>query len=228
MKTEQARARVSAQLAELQRLEEQFDRHTMKAPFDGRVSAERTEIGQWVMQGDPVAEIVELNEADVEIAVVEDFIANLHTSVEGRVEVPALPNERFVGRVAMINPQADSRSHTFPVKIRVQNRIENDQPVLKAGMFARVTLSVGKPTQCVLVPKDAVVLGGPSPMVLLAAAAGDKTTVRPVPVQLGPAQGSWIAVFGDLKEGDPVIVEGNERVRPGQEIRTEPKEVAYP
>ncbi|HEY2415935.1 MAG TPA: efflux RND transporter periplasmic adaptor subunit [Pirellulaceae bacterium] len=228
MKTEQARARVSAQLAELQRLEEQFDRHTMKAPFDGWVSAERTEIGQWVMQGDPVAEIVELNEADVEIAVVEDFIANLHTSVEGRVEVPALPNERFVGRVAMINPQADSRSHTFPVKIRVQNRIENDQPVLKAGMFARVTLSVGKPTQCVLVPKDAVVLGGPSPMVLLAAAAGDKTTVRPVPVQLGPAQGSWIAVFGDLKEGDPVIVEGNERVRPGQEIRTEPKEVAYP
>jgi RND family efflux transporter MFP subunit len=228
MKTEQARARVSAQLAELQRLEEQFDRHTMRAPFDGWVSAEKTEIGQWVMQGDPVAEIVELNEADVEIAVVEDFIANLHTSVEGQVEVPALPNERFVGRVAMINPQADSRSHTFPVKIRVQNRIENDQPVLKAGMFARVTLAVGKPTQCVLVPKDAVVLGGPSPMVLVAAAAGDKTTVRPAPVQLGPAQGSWIAVFGDIKEGDPVIVEGNERVRPGQEVRIEPKEVSYP
>jgi multidrug efflux pump subunit AcrA (membrane-fusion protein) len=114
------------------------------------------------------------------------------------------------------------------VKVRVQNRIENDQPVLKAGMFARVTLAVGKPTQCVLVPKDAVVLGGPSPMVLVAAAAGDKTTVRPAPVQLGPAQGSWIAVFGDLKEGDPVIVEGNERVRPGQEVRTEPKEVSYP
>jgi len=228
MKTEQARARVSAQLAELQRLEEQFDRHTMKAPFDGWVSAEKTEIGQWVMQGDPVAEIVELNEADVEIAVVEDFIANLHTAVEGQVEVPALPNEKFVGRVAMINPQADSRSHTFPVKVRVQNRIENDQPVLKAGMFARVTLSVGKPTPCVLVPKDAVVLGGPSPMVLIAAAAGEKTTVRPAPVQLGPAQGAWIAAFGDLKEGEQVIVEGNERVRPGQEIRAEAKEVAYP
>jgi RND family efflux transporter MFP subunit len=228
MKTEQARARVSAQLAELQRLEEQFDRHTMKAPFDGWVSAEKTEVGQWVMQGDPVAEVVELSEVDVEIAVVEDFIANLHTSVEGLVEVPALPSEKFVGRVAMINPQADSRSHTFPVKVRVQNRIENEQPLLKSGMFARVTLSVGKPTPCVLVPKDAVVLGGPSPTVLVAATAGDKTTVRPAPVQLGPAQGTWIAVFGDLKEGDQVIVEGNERVRPGQEIRTEPKEVAYP
>ncbi len=228
MKTEQARARLTAAQAELARLEEQFDRHTMKAPFDGWVSAEHTEIGQWVMQGDPVAEIVELNAVDIEIPVVEDFIGNLHTAVEGMVEVPALGQERFVGRVAAINPQADPRSHTFPVKIRVPNRIENDQPLLKSGMFARVSLAVGKPTPCVVVPKDAVVLGGASPIVLVAASTGDKTMVRPVPITLGPAQGAWIAAIGDMKEGDLVIVEGNERVRPGQEVRTEPKEVAYP
>jgi multidrug efflux pump subunit AcrA (membrane-fusion protein) len=52
--------------------------------------------------------------------------------------------------------------------------------------------------------------------------------VRPVPVTLGPAQGTWIAVVGELKEGDAVIVEGNERVRPGQEVRPEDKAVAYP
>ncbi len=228
MKTEQGRARVAAQQAEVARLEEQFDRHTMKAPFDGWISAEHTEVGQWVMQGDPVAEVVELNQVDVEIAVVEDFIANLHTAVEGSVEIPALPQEKFVGRVSMINPQADSRAHTFPVKVRVENRIENDQPLLKSGMFARVTLSVGKPTTCVLVPKDAVVLGGPTPLVFVAASGGGTTLVRPVPVTLGPAQGAWIAVIGNLKEGDQAIVEGNERVRPGQEVRAEGKDVAYP
>jgi RND family efflux transporter MFP subunit len=228
MKTEQARARVTGAQAELSRLEEQFDRHTMKAPFDGWISAEHTEVGQWVMQGDPVAEVVELNAVDIEIPVVEDFIGNLHTAVEGMVDIPALGQQRFVGRVAIINPQADARAHTFPVKIRVANKIENNQPLLKAGMFARVTLAVGKPTPCVLVPKDAVVLGGPQPLVFVAASAGDKTTVRPVPVTLGQAQGSWIAAIGEMKEGDQVIVEGNERVRPGQEIRPEAKEVAYP
>ncbi len=227
MKTEQARARVGAQQAELQRLEEQYDRHTMRAPFDGWVSAEHTEVGQWVMQGDPVAEIVELNEVDVEIAVVEDFVANLDMSVAGPVEVPALPQEKFTGRVAIINPQADERSHTFPVKIRVANRIENNQPLLKGGMFARVTLP-GKQVPSVLVPKDAVVLGGPTPMVFVAVAAGGKSSVRPVPVTLGPAHGTWIAVIGSVQDGDQVIVEGNERVRPGQEIRTESKAVAYP
>jgi RND family efflux transporter MFP subunit len=233
MKIEQARAWVETQTAEAQRLQEQYERHTMFAPFDGWVSAEHTEVGQWVMQGDPAVEIVELSEIDVEIAVVEDFIANLHTSVEGSVDVPSLPEERFTGRVAMINPQADARAHTFPVKVRIQNRLENGQPLLKAGMFARVTLAVGKPTPCVLVPKDAVVLGGPSPMVFVAAAGGGKagggkTMVKPVPVSLGPAQGTWIAAIGDIKPGESVIVEGNERVRPGQEIRVEGKEVAYP
>jgi multidrug efflux pump subunit AcrA (membrane-fusion protein) len=91
-----------------------------------------------------------------------------------------------------------------------------------------VTLAVGKPTPCVLVPKDAVVLGGPTPVVFVATAAGGKTSVRPVSVTLGPAQGTWIAAIGDLKEGNQVIVEGNERVRPGQEVRTDTKEVAYP
>jgi HlyD family secretion protein len=228
MKTEQVRARVAVAQAELARLEEQFERHTMKAPFDGWISAEHTEVGQWVMQGDPVAEVVELNAVDIEIPVVEDFIGNLHTAVEGMVEIPALPQEKFVGRVVMINPQADARAHTFPVKIRVANRIQNDQPLIKGGMFARVTLAVGKPTPCVLVPKDAVVLGGPQPLVFVAANAGDKTVVKPVPVTLGPAQGAWIAVIGEMKEGDHVIVEGNERVRPGQDIRPEAKEVAYP
>jgi RND family efflux transporter MFP subunit len=201
----------------------------MKAPFDGWVTAEHTEIGQWLMQGDPVAEIVELNAVDVEFPVVEDFIANLNPSLEAIVDVPALGHEKFSGHVAVINPQADSRAHTFPVKIRVANRVENGQPMLKAGMFARVTLAVGRPTPCVLVPKDAVVLGGASPIVLVAnTAASGNATVRPVPVTLGPAQGSWIAAVGDMKDGDQVIVEGNERVRPGQEVRTETKEVAYP
>ena len=79
-----------------------------------------------------------------------------------------------------------------------------------------------------LVPKDAVVLGGASPIVYVVATAGGKSMTNPVPVKLGAAQGAWIAAIGGLKEGDSIIVEGNERVRPGQEVRPENKQVAYP
>lgn len=227
-KTNQAKARVVAAGAEVQRLTEQFERHTMFAPFDGFVSAEHTEVGQWVMQGDPVAEIVELGQVDIEIAVVEDYIAALNTSVTGDVELPSLPGKSFTGQVAVINPQADARARTFPVKVRVDNVLEGSHPVLKAGMFARVTLPVGQPIPRTLVPKDAVVLGGPAPMVFVADSASGKPMVRPVPVTLGPATGLWISVQGELKPGDQVIVEGNERVRPGMEVRAEAKELKLP
>jgi RND family efflux transporter MFP subunit len=229
-KTEQARAQVEAQAAEVERLSEQFDRHTMYAPFDGFVTAEHTEIGQWVMQGEPIAEIAELNDVDVQIPVLEDHIAWLSPGVPATVSVPALGGEDFQGQVAVVVPQADARARTFPVKIRVPNQTnEQGQPRLKAGMLARVSLSIGAPVETLLIPKDAVVLGGPSPLVYAIASDGGQSIARPVPVTLGMEHGRWIAVQpGGLKKNDQVVVEGNERLRPMQEVRPETKELEYP
>jgi multidrug efflux pump subunit AcrA (membrane-fusion protein) len=227
-KNEQARAKVAVQEAEVQRLTEQFDRHTMFAPFDGYVTAERTEVGQWVMQGDPVVEIAELQMVDVEIGVLEDYVARLDTSVVGDIEIPALRGRRMEGTVAIINPQADARARTFPVKVRVQNEINKNGPLLKAGMFARVTLGVGQDAKLTLVPKDAVVLGNATPLVYVVDTAEGKSTVRPVPVILGASRGLWISVApGEIKKGEMIVVEGNERLRPSQEVRMETKEIAF-
>jgi HlyD family secretion protein len=226
-KTEQARANAQAQAAEVERLTEQLERHTMFAPFDGFVTSEHTEIGHWVMQGDPVAEIVELNQVEIGIGVVEDYIADLTTSTLATVEVPALKGQAFQGQVSIINALADERARTFSVKVRLENDLSSGKPLLKAGMLARVTLPVGKPQPHVLVPKDAVVLGQ-SPMVFVALSAGANSVVKPVPVKMESAHGLWFAVEGDLQAGDLVIVEGNERVRPGQEVRPQTKEIAPP
>jgi HlyD family secretion protein len=225
----QAQARVAVQEAEVARLSEQFDRHTMFAPFDGWVTKEFTEMGQWLMQGDAAAEIAELGSIDVEVAVLEDYVTRLHTGVIGNVEVNALRGQQFTGKVSAINPQADARARTFPVKVRVENIIDERGPLLKAGMFARVTLPVGDSKRLPLVPKDAISIGGRSPVVFVVSTTGGKSTVRPVPVTLGVATGQWISVGdGEIKEGEIVVVEGNERLRPGQEVRPEKIEVSYP
>jgi len=127
----------------------------------------------------------------------------------------------------IINPLADARARTFSVKVRLDNELSSGQPLLKAGMLARVTLPVGKPQPHVLVPKDAVVLGQ-SPTVFVAQESGGKSVVRPVPVKMESAHGLWFAIEGELKAGDLVIVEGNERVRPGQEVRPQTKEIPRP
>jgi RND family efflux transporter MFP subunit len=217
----QARARVESQDAEVGRLQEQLDRHTIVAPFDGHVSAEHTEVGQWLLMGAPVAEVVEISSVDVEVPVPEDYIGFLEKGLKVRVEVGAVPDEVFLGEVALIVPRANERARTFPVKVRVQNREDEARVLLKAGMFARVFFPVGNAQPALLASKDAIVLGGPTPRIFVFEpdpGEDAKGKVRLVPVELGVAEGGLIQMKGELAAGQAVVVEGNERLRSGQEV----------
>ncbi|QDT36746.1 efflux RND transporter periplasmic adaptor subunit [Stratiformator vulcanicus] len=220
----QAEARVAKQQAVVDRIKDQITKHTMIARFAGYIAAEHTEEGAWVSRGDPVAEVVALDEVDVLANIVENDVANLRAGAAARVEVPALKQTLWTGEIVHIVPRADPRSRTFPVKIRVSNKIEDGLPVLKAGMIARVTLPTGPEENTLLVPKDALVLGGPQPMVWVVDPEGGdpksgKGSVRAVPVKLGVSDEGRIGVTGELKAGEIVVSRGNERIippRPGQ------------
>ncbi len=224
-KIAQARAKVLAQEETVNLLKDQQEKHTIVAPFDGYVVAEHTEVGQWVVLGGPVAEVIELDQVDIEVQVLEDHIAALRPGMPARIEVTALPQEKVVGRVAAIVARANLKSRTFPVKVRVDNSTGwfGSEPLLKAGMFTRVTLQVGRREPAILVPKDALVLGGPTPVVYAVQsdpADANKGKVQRIPVELGVADDQGrIQVKGDLKPGQQVVVQGNERLRPGQEVQ---------
>ncbi|WP_169980176.1 efflux RND transporter periplasmic adaptor subunit [Tautonia rosea] len=219
-----ARAKVAAQEEVINRLEDRLAEHTIVAPFTGYVVTEFTEVGQWLGRGDPVVALVELDRVDVEASVIEDDIRYISVGTSARVEVSSLPDKAFTGDVALVVPQADLRSRSFPVKVRLTNEDAHGSPILKAGMIARVTLPVGPEHPALLVPKDALVLGGPSPRVYVfePLSGGDDPalgTVQPVSVTLGVASGGLVEVTGPLEVGQRVVVQGNERLRPGQEVR---------
>lgn len=217
----QAEAKVAFQQEEIARQQDIIDRHTIVAPFEGYITMEHTEEGEWLVQGGPVVDIVELDQVDVQALVLEDYIGYLDSQVPARVEVGALPNEAFTGRVSAILPQADVKSRSFPVKVRVENRPVGEGMLLKAGMFARVTLPVGVTEAAVLVPKDALVLGGDKPQVFVYQPDAKKKgqgKVRATPVTLGVAVGERIQVRGELKPGQLVVIEGNERLMPDQVV----------
>jgi len=221
---QQWRAKLAVQEQEVERIKDQLDKHTIRAPFDGYIVAEHTEAGQWVTKGDLVATVAELDEIDFEIQVLENYIPHVKVGDEVRLEISSLPNENLIGHVAEIVPQADLRTRNFPVRVRLKNKIADGQPLIKAGMFARATVAVGRTASAKLVPKDAIVLGGPTPVVFVAEsgtgnAQGPKTAkVRSVPVQLGVAWEGYLQVTGELKPGESVVVQGNERLMPGQQV----------
>lgn len=218
----QSQAEVAMQQAVVDRLKDQIKKHTIITRFAGYVVSEQTEIGQWVSQGGPVAEVVALDEVDVIAQVVEQSVPFIMPGTMVDVEIPALPGRTFSGEVIVGIPEADSRARTFPVKVRVKNEITSAGPLLKPGMYARITLPVATEQQAMLVPKDAIVLGGQQPIVFAVGPdpqIGSERTIRSVPVKLGSSSGSLVQVTGDLKADDSIVVEGNERLRPGQKVR---------
>jgi RND family efflux transporter MFP subunit len=228
-KKAQAQARHDLQRAVVDRLKDQLQKHTVITRFSGYVSQEFTEIGAWVAKGEPVAEILELDQVEIEAFVLDSHVAHVDLGEEVTVTIPALAGKVFRGPVVAVVPQANETTRTFPVRVQVANEIRDGQPLIKAGMLARVILATGPAQEATLVPKDALVLGGPVPMVFVVSPDEkdpDQKTARPVPVEIGVASGGRIQVLPSaaaqgavVKPGDQVVVLGNERLRPGQPVK---------
>jgi len=221
----QAAAAVAVQESQVQRIDDQLAKHTIRSPFDGWVIELFAEQGQWVARGGLVARIAELDTVEVEVQVPELAIGSLARGVEVRLEFDAAPHQTWIGRVDRVVPQADLLSRSFPVKVAIENRVVDGQPTLRGGMLARAWLPVGRTGLATVVPKDALVLGGPSAMVYCVDSANATTggqmatgTVRPVQVAIGATIEGSVEVRGGLDPGQLVVIRGNERLRPGMAV----------
>ena len=216
----QAQARVDLQESQMELIEDRIRKFTIFAPFEGYITAEHTAVGEWVSSADPIAEVIALNWVEVLSNVPAEQAVRLKRGVEVRVEFQELPGEFFTGSVERVVPIADNRTRTFPVNILLQNRFEDDYPVLMAGMLARAVLPTGNQTIMPLVSKDALVLNGSRRCVFVVnpGASRSQQVVRSVPVSLGVAVAGLVQVDGDLKAGDLVVVRGNERLTDGQDV----------
>ncbi len=222
-KIAQAQARELIAQEEVNRLKDLLVKHTITTPFEGYVVAEHTEVGQWIKSGELVAEVEELTEVEVEAQVLENYLDFVKLGSNARIEIPALPGELFVGQVSAVVPRGDPRSRNFPVMVRLKNKFDSsNHPLVKSGMFARVWFPVERRESVLLIPQDAVVMGGPVPIVYAAVrdAPGAATAkAKLIPVTLGSAFDDYFEASGPLEPGMELVIEGNERLRPEQPVR---------
>ncbi len=202
---EEARARMEAVAYEI-------DNSTLRAPISGFIVKKHVDVGDWVHAGEPVADLVDLDPVFAAGPVGERKIARLRTGLPTTVTLDAFPGEVFAGEVAHIIPRADTRSRSFPVKVRLSNA----RGRLKAGMLARVVVIVASGEPSVLVPKDAVVRRGPDQLVFVVSNGQAKA----VKVDTGRGYRALLEIAGgDLKPGQQVVTLGNEVLRDGAKVQ---------
>ena len=213
--------RLVAQQAVVEGIEDDIGKCTITAPFDGRITEEFTEVGQWLKKGDRVVFMLQLDSVKVRVPVPEKYIQNLSVGDESKVSFQALGGMTSIGHIVHIVPQAEKRARTFPVFVKIDNKDEK----VKSGMFAEATFDIGFLLSATMVLKDGIVRRGGMRFIYLSV---DGKVIE-IPVQTGIAYKNLIQIVGDIKPGTDVIVRGNERLRNGQDIhvtgRMDPDEI---
>ncbi len=208
-------AQVLAAQAELAQIKEELDRLAVRAPFDGVVVRKLTEVGQWLNSGAAVAEVISTGAIDVVVDVPEQFINLIKLDQEIEVYIEAIKQD-VVGKVAAVVPRTSGMARTFPVKIRLANA----DGQLKAGMSAVAHIPTDEAKPTLTVPRDAVLrdVNGARIWVSLNGVG------MPVDVRLLFGVNGRYAVEqrpggAPLAPGMPVVIEGAERLFPGQPLQ---------
>lgn len=212
------RAAVRRQRAELKRAEEVLSRHTLVAPFSGLVVDKRVETAEWVKVDSPVITLVALDRIRVRAAVSQRYYRNIQPGAAVRVIFDALPGKTFNGNVTALVAVGERTTRSFPLLIELASAQRQIAPGMSARVF--VELSTGQ-HNALLVPRDAVVLKADgSRVVWKVSQAKDKSTVTPVPLQIGRSQDDLVEVLdSSLKAGDSIVLLGNESLRPGMAVK---------
>jgi HlyD family secretion protein len=225
---EQARARYEAQHEQVAFLEAEKEKRITKAPFDGYVVRNMTFVGQWLSKGDPIVQLVMLDEVDVVVNVDQWQLGHIRPGDTADVRVERSQQQKWTGKVVAIVPRSDwaSGSRAFPVEIRLKNRFDDvdgePQPVLKVGMIAEVTFR-GAAVDALLAPKDALVRTSRGTMLYLYRPDENNPqsgTVQQLFVTPGVNDGTSVQLIAeDLSSGMQVVTEGAERLRPFQTVQ---------
>lgn len=183
--------------------------NTLTAPISGTVTAIDAHVGENAVPVKPIMKIINTEGIVVKISVPENEIAQLNIDDEAEIVIPALENRRYSGKVTEKSMTASLLTHSYPVKVTV-NQPDMD---LRPGMIGKVEL-LSNASQSIVIPANAVLINKDGKFVWV---VEDGRATRRF-IKLSGYSGKGIAVSEGLRKGDHVIVEGYQKISEGMKV----------
>ncbi len=188
------------------------------SPIDGRVGLRLVDAGNYVQTSDTgIAVLTQLHPISVIFTVPEDDLPEIMAQMRAgkTLEVTAYDranvNQLAVGKVITLDNQIDTSTGT--VKLRAE--FANPDDKLFPNQFVNARLLIKTLANVVTAPAAAIQRGAPGAFAYL---IGADKTVSVRPVEVGPADGSMVAIAKGLAPGDLVVVDGADRLRDGAQV----------
>ncbi len=196
------------------------------APIDGSIGLARFSVGNLVGPDSGVlATLVQQDPIYVQFPLTQRDLLAKRRLVRERGGDPAAvvvhlrlaDGSRYehAGRIDFVDVTVDPGTDT----VLVRSLFANPDSLLLAGQFVEVVVESGEPETALLLPQSALQIDQTGIFVL---ALDDENRVQIRRVETGPMIGARVVVRSGLNPGDRVVVEGVQKVRPGQAVTASP------
>jgi RND family efflux transporter MFP subunit len=195
----------SAEL-EVEQADIDLSQRRILAPISGWVGLLDIEQGDRIGTQDTIAVITDRSSIQIEFRVPERYIAELSLGMPVTVSPLARPEDDLAGEIVALDNVVERASRT----LRVQARVPNAEDSLRVGQAFEVTLSFSGEDLPAVDPL-AIQWSSDGSFVW---AVRDGEAAR-VPIVIRQRNADMVLVEGALEEGDLVVTEGVQTLRPG-------------
>jgi RND family efflux transporter MFP subunit len=205
-----AQAQLAQAQATLDSAKAQLAEVNMLAPFDGVILAKLLGDGALTSTAAPILTLAS-PQIELAITVEEARIGMVQPGQKVALTVPAYPGQPFQAKIASIAPSADSKTHTFVVKVTP----DNSDGRLRPGMFAEVKITADEQANALLVTKDAIVDRAGKSVVFVV--ADGKASMREL--RLGLSDDVQVQAVSGVSAGDMIAIAGQAALNDGDSVR---------
>ncbi len=175
--------------------------YNIAAPISGTVIEVKKAVGEEVRPGEPILEIVALDQVWVEAPIFEKDLGRITKNVDARFTTAAYPDKEFHGRLVNVGAVIDEQTRAARAVFEVDNRSGE----LRLGMQANLRLGSGEKKNVLLVPKESV-LDNEGKKIVYVLRTGEEFERRDVVV--GDEYGNKVAILSGVKHGERVVTQG--------------------
>lgn len=200
------------------------------APVAGRIGLAKYTVGNLVgPESAPLATLISHDPIYVQFPLTQRELLQAKRDVEAgggdpkkvviQVRLPDGTLYDYRGRLNFVDVTTNAGTDT----VTLRAELPNPNRFLVDGQYVGVVVQVGEPESAIVIPQSALQLDQQGVFVLVIDAQGRAQVRR---IQTATPEGSLVAVKSGLKEGELVIAEGIQKVRPGQAVTATPPQEA--
>jgi membrane fusion protein (multidrug efflux system) len=195
-----------------------IQKKTIRAPFSGKLGIRLVNLGEQLDVGKNIVSLQSLSPIFVDFSLPQQEFAKLQTGLKVKAVSDSYATNEFEGEITAINPDLDATTRS----VRVRAKFENQDELLRAGMFTRVTVVLPQAKTVQVIPATALLSApyGDSVFIVTPEAAGSTNLiVHQAFIKTGRMRGDFVSAENGLKVGDRVATQGVFKLRNGVAVR---------